>query len=183
MLMAEKPASPAKPGLHFVSDQQGSVLAAQLLRGPPVISGRAVDALPLNRLDDEGGHIAAAQLSLQRFGIPERDSLALEQLAESLAELLAAVECQGTGREAMEGVLSVENLGPLRRMPGELDRGLDGLRAGVAEEDPADIWVGACDKLLSQQPRQQGAVHLDHVGQVEVERLMEGSLDARMTPA
>ncbi len=79
-------------------------------------------------------------------------------------------------------MLGIENLGPLRRVPGELDRGLDGLGAGVTEESPADARVGTGDKLLGQQPGQQGAVHLDHVGQVKVERLMEGSLDRRMTP-
>ena len=183
VLMAEEPSGPAKPGLHLVHDQQGPVPAAELLSRAPVLTGCAVHALALNRLDDEGRHVAAAQLPLERIDVPERHGLALQQLAKALAEFLAAVEGQGTGRQTVKRVLRIENLRPLRRMPGEFDCGLNGLGAGVAEEDTADTRMGASDKLLGQQPGQQRAVHLDHVGQVEVERLMEGRLDCRMTPA
>ena len=38
-------------------------------------------------------------------------------------------------------------------------------------------------QLLGQQARQQGAVHLHHVGQVQVDRLVQGCLDAGMAAA
>jgi hypothetical protein len=80
-------------------------------------------------------------------------------------------------------VLRVQHLGPLRRLPGELDRRLDGLGARVAEEHPADAGVRPRHQLLGKQAWQQRAVHLHHVRQVKVERLVQRGLDGRMAPA
>ncbi len=157
--------------------------AAQLLGGAPVLGCRAVDALALDRLDDERGHVVPAQLPLQGVEVAERDRRGLEQRAESLAELPAAVERQGSRRQAVEGVLGVQDPRAPGRVPRELDGSLDGLRAGVAEEDPADARVGTGDELLGQQAGEQRAVHLDHVGQVQVECLVQGRLDRRVAAA
>ncbi len=75
--MAEELPGAAKPRLHLVSDQKGSVLAAELLGCAPVLTGGAVDALALYRLNDEGRDVAAAQLPLEGFDVPERHGLAL----------------------------------------------------------------------------------------------------------
>ncbi len=60
---------------------------------------------------------------------------------------------------------------------GELDGRFNGLGAGVAEEDAFDLSGAARDELLGQEPRQQRAVHLDHVGKVGVNRLVQGVFD------
>ena len=59
-----------------------------------------------------------------------------------VAELLAAVEGQRAGGQAVEGVVGVEDAGAPGGVAGELDRGLHRLGARVAEEDPADPGVG-----------------------------------------
>ena len=59
-------------------------------------------------------------------------------------------------------------------------RRLDGLGAGVAEEQSLDLLRAARDQLLGQQSRQQRAVHLHHAGQVGVEGLVQRVLDHRV---
>src|ERR1700722_17817554 len=182
--MAEELASPAESGLHLVHDQQRAVLAAQLLGRAPVLRRRAVHALALDRLDDERRDVVAAQLLLKRIEIAEGHRFGFrQQRAEALAELLAAVERERAGGEAVEGVLSEEDLGALSGLAGELDGRLDRLGARVAEEGTGDACVRPPDELLGQQARKQRAVHLDHVRQVEVQCLMQRGLDRRVTAA
>ncbi len=71
----------------------------------------------------------------------------------------------------------------LRGVLGELDGALDRLGAGVREEAALQPVVAAGDESLGQQPRQQGAVELDQVRQVEVDGLDERLLYDRMGPA
>ena len=60
VLVGEELARPPHAGLHLVDGQQRLVLAAQLLGRRPELVGRQVDALALDGLDDEGGHVPAA---------------------------------------------------------------------------------------------------------------------------
>ena len=60
---------------------------------------------------------------------------------------------------------------------GELDGALDGLGTRVGEKDPLDARMGPADELLGEHPRQQGAVHLDQVGQVRVQGVVQGTRD------
>src|SRR3546814_10494661 len=85
-------------------------------------------SLALDRLDDEGGDVAALraarQRRLERGKIIEGDLHAVrQQRAEALAEDLAAVQREGAVGEAVEGVVAVEDLRPAGRHSGELDRG------------------------------------------------------------
>ena len=68
-----------------------------------------------------------------------------------------------------------------RGLAGELDGRLDGLGAGVAEEDPVDVVGTVGDQLLGQQAGQERAIHLDHVREIEFDGLMECGLQRRMT--
>ena len=87
MLVGEEPAGPPDSGLHLVTDQQGAVLVQQ---GP----GRGQearrdhrDALALHRLDEQPGHVAAAQFGFEGLQVAERDHRVRQQRAEALAEL------------------------------------------------------------------------------------------------
>ena len=66
VLVAEELAGPAEAGLHLVHDEQRLVPAAQRLRRLPVLVGGEVDALALDRLDDERGHVAAPRAPASR---------------------------------------------------------------------------------------------------------------------
>ncbi len=102
----------------------------------------AVDALALDRFDDERRHVAGPQLRLERVEVAEGHHRAAgEQRTEALLELLAPVEREGAGRQPVEGVLGVQDPRPPGGVPGELDRGLDRLGSGVAKEHPADPRV------------------------------------------
>src|ERR1700722_6793911 len=70
----------------------------------------------------------------------------------------------------------------LRGLPRELDGRLDRLCSRVAEEDPADLLAASTNQLLCEKTRQKCAVHLDHVRQVEIDRLMERLLERGVTP-
>ena len=66
MLAGEEAAGAAEAGLDLVGDEQRAVLAAQPLRLVQVAVVRQVDALALDRLEDEGGDVAGLQRALQR---------------------------------------------------------------------------------------------------------------------
>jgi hypothetical protein len=122
-------------------------------------------------------------LLIQRVQVAERHRNGLDQGAEALPEFLAAVQGERAGGQAVECVLGVGDLRSLGELPGELDRCLDRLRARIAEEDAANAGVRPARELLGEQSGQQGTVHLHHVGQVQIDRLMQRGLDGRMTPA
>ena len=116
---------PAAPhaGLHLVEDHEGLVPAAQRLRLEPELVGRQVDALALDGLDDEGGDVAPPELAGQGGGVAEGDHVgARKQRPEAAAELTAAVQREGARRQPVEGVVAVEDAGPLGGGAGELDR-------------------------------------------------------------
>jgi hypothetical protein len=73
VLDCEEFAGAAKPGLNLVSDEQGAVLPAELLRAAQVAVVGQVDALALDRLDDEGGDRLAGQSLFERGEIVERN--------------------------------------------------------------------------------------------------------------
>ena len=130
------------------------------------------------------GDVAAAQLAGQGADVAERDHVGpREQRAETAAELTAAVEGEGPGRQPVEGVVAVEDARPLRRGADELDRTLDRLGARVGEEDPLDAGMGPLDQLLGQDAGQERTVHLHEVGQVGVERVVQRLDDGRVAPA
>ncbi len=118
---------------------------------------------------------------MQRGEVAERHRLAArQQFTESLLELGPAVQRQRAGREPVKGVVGVKDAGTAGRLPGEFDGRFDRLGAGIAEEHAADLLAAARQELLGEQARQQRAVHLHHVGQIEVEGLVQRRLERRM---
>ena len=112
MLVAEETSRAGESRLHLVDNQQRLVPPTQLLRFLPVLGRRHVDALPLDRLDDEGRHIPSPQLGAEGLDVPEgHGSGARQQVAETLPEVRAAVERERTGGQPVEGVIGVENPG------------------------------------------------------------------------
>ena len=83
----------------------------------------------------------------------------------------------------VERVVAVEDAGPLRGGPGELDRALDGLGARVGEDDPLDSGVRAGHQLLGQDAREERTVHLHEVREVGVEGVVQRLDDGRVPPA
>ena len=139
LLVAEEGARTAHAGLHLIEDHEGFVLPAERLGLPPELVRRHVHALALDRLGDESRHVAATELPSQGGRVPERDHVgAREEGAETAPEFTATVEGERSRREAVEGVVAVEDARALGGRPGELDGALDRLRSGVGEEHPLD---------------------------------------------
>ena len=95
------------------------------------------------------------------------------ELAEALAELLAAVDRQGAQHEAVKGVLEVEHA----RTPGgrarELEGGVHGVGAGVGEEDGVESGRHPRDELLGEEAGEQRDVHLDEARPLQLEGFLE----------
>ena len=72
MLEREEAPGASEPGLHLVADEQRAVLAAGRLRAREIALRREVDALALDRLDDERGDVARGELRAQRVEVAER---------------------------------------------------------------------------------------------------------------
>jgi hypothetical protein len=77
-------AGAAHAGLHFVVNEQRAVFAAKLLRLEQIAGGGHVDALALDRFDDERGDVALAQFGFQRGQVVERDHPAIGRNGQSL---------------------------------------------------------------------------------------------------
>ena len=111
VLEREERAGAAEAGLHLVDREERAVVVTQLGRGAEVAVGRDEHALALDRLDDERGDVARLGSSrAQRVEVAERHRRAAgEQLAEAIAELLAAVERERAGGQAVERVVGEEH--------------------------------------------------------------------------
>ena len=57
---------------------------------------------------------------------------------------------------------------------------LDGLGPRVAEEHPVDVLPAALHQLFGEETRQERAVHLDHVREVQIDGLVQRGLEGRM---
>ena len=160
MLGGQEAAGAAEAGLDLVEDEHRPGLAAGGLRALEIARRWQVDALALDRLDDERGDVARRELRAQRVEVAERDLVAARhQRAEPLAELRVAVDRQGAGRQAMERVVAVEDPRAPGRAARELDRGLDRLGARVGVDDRVEPGGGARHELLGQHARQQRQAH------------------------
>ncbi|MGY4410653.1 hypothetical protein ACVWW4_002389 [Bradyrhizobium sp. LB7.1] len=67
------------PGLDLVGDEQRAVFLAERSRTRQELVGGHVDALALDRLDDEGRHLPRGQRLFERGEIVERDRGATRQ--------------------------------------------------------------------------------------------------------
>ena len=102
-----------------------------------------------------------------------------EQRPEAVAEDGVAVERQRAHRQAVEGMVAVDQLCPAGGLACQLDRRLDRLGPRVAEED-ALLPRHARDELLGQHPRQRRDVHLHGVGEIGGQHVGERALDRRV---
>jgi hypothetical protein len=80
----------------------------------------------------------------------------------------------------VEGVVGEEHARTPGGLPRELDRRFDRFGSRVAEEHPVDVVPAPLHQLFRQQAGEEGAVHLHHVREVEIDGLVEGGLQRRM---
>ncbi len=135
----KRPVRP-RPGLDFVGHEQRAVAAADLGGGRKVAVRRHVDALALDRLDEESRDLARRDRALQRREVVERHARRVrQQRLEAVAEDRVAVERQRAVGQAVERMIAEYDARPAGRGARELDRGLDRLRAGIGEEHLVEI--------------------------------------------
>lgn len=172
VLVRVEVAGPAEAGLHLVGDEQGLVLVQQLLRRPQEAGRRGVDALALDRLDDQCRHVAALQLAPQGVEIAERDGGVRQQGREAVPEAVLTVDREGAGRQPVEGVGAVEDPGAAGGVAGEFQGRLDRFGAAVPEEDPVQVRA-VREQPLGQQSGQRLAVEAGQIGERGVQDVVQ----------
>jgi hypothetical protein len=184
VLDGEEFAGASEAGLHLVADEQRPILAAERLRAGQVLVARDVHAVADDRLDDERGDVAAGERALEGGQVVERDAHAVgEQRTEALAELVHAVDRERAVGESVIAALDVHDLGTLGRVARELDRGLDRLRARVAEEHLLEPGRHLRDEALGEQAREHRDVHLHQVREPTVQHVREHLDHLRVIPS
>ena len=135
VLDRQEPAGAAEAGLHLVGDEQRAVLPAER-RGASAGSRRGhVDALALDRLDDEGGDLTRGQRLFQRRKVVERDrGAARQQRLETARKFASSVSDKRAIGQAVERVGAVHDAGPAGGAARELDRGFDSFRPELAKK-------------------------------------------------
>ena len=83
----------------------------------------------------------------------------------------------------MPAVIEIGELAAARRRAGEFQRRLDRFGAGVAEEHGVEMRRTTFDQRLGQQTRQERAIHLHHVRQIQIEHVADHLRDLRMIAA
>ena len=102
-----------------------------------------------------------------------------QQRLEAVAEIRVAVQRQRAVGQAVKRVVAVHDAGAAGRAARELDRGLDGLGAGIGKEHLVEI------RHVGQQPLGQHAgkrrhVQLHEIGQIAVEHAFQRVAQRRM---
>ena len=183
VLDREEAAGAADAGLDFVGDEQRAVFAAERGRARQKLIGGHVDALALDRLDDEGGNLARRQRLLQRGEIVERDRRAArQQRLEAAAEIRIVRQRQRAIGQAVEGVRAVHDAGPAGGAAGELDRGFDTFRAGIGKKHLVQIGH-VFQQPFGQHAGERRNVELHEIGQVAVEDALQRLAQRRMVAA
>ena len=137
VLEREQLSGPPEARLHLVDREERLIPAAQLLRSFQVAGRRQVDAVALYRLEQEQSHVLAAQLALERVEIAEGNvGEPGQKWTEALDEMRAAVRGERAECQSVETVHGRQHARASRRGAAELERGLDGFRAGARKEDP-----------------------------------------------
>ena len=178
MLEGEHLPGPAEARLDLVDDQQRAFGTQGLGGEPEVVVGRDDGAaLPEDRLDDEGGDVAAAEGLAQRVRIAEGDAGHFgNERAEAIARGVAPLEAEGAEGGAVVGAVAGDDAAPAGGGAGELDRGLDRLAAAGAEEDAMRSVGHQGGQPLGGQARQAGALDLREAGGVVFESRLPGGL-------
>ena len=142
-----------------------------------------IDALALDRLDDEGRDLARRQRLLERGEIVERDLRASrQQRLEAGAEVRIVHQRQRAIGQAVEGMGTGDDAGTAGRAARELDRGLDGLGAGIGKEHLVQIWH-MFQQAFRQHAGERGDVKLHQIGKIAVEDAFQRLAQRRMIAA
>ena len=158
----------ADAGLDLVGDEQRAVFAAE--RGGPrqEFVGGHVDALALNRLDDEGGDLTRRQRLFQCCEVVEGNLRAAgQQRLEAGTEVRVVHQRQRAVGQPMERVGTGHDAGPAGRAARELDRGLDGFGTRIGEEHLVQIGH-MLEQTFRQHAGQRGDIQLNQIGQIAV---------------
>ena len=165
VLEREHPPGAAEAGLHLVDAEERAVAAAELLRALEVAGGRQVDALALDRLDEEHRDVLALQLALERLELAERHAVeAGQERAEAVGELRVAVRRERAEREPVEPVVGRDDARALRRGAAELERRLDRFGAAAREEAALEPRRRAREELLREQSGERRDAEREHPG-------------------
>src|SRR5579884_2599242 len=127
LLPREEGAGAADTCLHLVEDEQGAVLVRERTRlGEEGRRERVYASFALHRLEQDRGRFRPDVLEPEPRPRDERlERLPLRRLAR---------DGEGAEGAAVEGAVERDDLRPAGRLAGPLERRLDGLGAGVAEE-------------------------------------------------
>jgi hypothetical protein len=139
--------------------------------------------LPCHRFDDEGCHLLCGERLLERGKVVEPDRRAVaDERTEPFAEGPVAAQRQGAVRQAVEGVLAMDDPTSTGCRAAELDRRLGRLGAGVAEERFTQPRH-AREQLLGEEAREQRGVELDEASELATQHLLERPDHGRVVAA
>ena len=142
-----------------------------------------VDALALDRLDDEGRDLARGQRLLERGEIVEGNLRASrQQRLEAGAEVRIVHQRQRAVGQAVKGVGAGDDARAAGRAARELDRGLDGLGAGIGKEHLVQIWH-MFQQAFRQHAGERGHIKLNQIGKIAVEHAFQRLTQRRMIAA
>src|SRR5947208_15148851 len=139
-LHSEQAPRTAHPGLHFVEDKESPGSVACLTGGRQVFRGRHMHAaFTLDRLEDDRRGIMIDGFP-QSLDVVERDMLESgDERLERLTEILPPGRAEFPYRQSSKAAHRRDDLLPSCRGARKLDRGLDGLGARIAQEEPTEV--------------------------------------------
>ncbi len=184
MMEGEPFAGAAEAALDFIEDEERAGGAAEALGFAQVIAGEDFARFPLDGFDDEGGGVFGGEGALEGGEVVEGDfERAGDGVAEFFAEEVGAVDGEGAGGEAVEGVVAVDDFLAACVGAGELEGAFDGFCAGVGEEDAGEVVGGVGAEFLCDEAGEEGAIHADEVGEVGAHGLFDDGADLGVVAA
>ena len=173
----------ADAGLDFVGDEYRAVFLAQRGGARQEFVRGQIDALALDRLDDEGRDLARRQRLLERGEIVEGNLRASrQQRLEAGAEIRIVHQRQRAIGQAVKRMGTGDDAGTAGRAARELDRGLDGFGAGIGKEHLVQIW-DMFQQAFRQHTGERGDVKLHQIGKIAVEDAFQRLTQRRMIAA
>ncbi len=109
-------------------DDQRAIFAAERLGAAQIEVVWNIDALALDRLDDEGGHLPPREGFFQSGEIVEGYFQAVRSSEPKPSrKVMSPFSDKGAIRQAMKGVVAIDDAGAAGGAAGEFERGFDGL--------------------------------------------------------
>ncbi len=178
----EEPARSTHSGLDLVCHHQGAILAAERGRAREKFVGGHVDALALDRLDNEGGHFARRQGLLERGKIIEwYRGASGQQRLESAAEVRVVGQRKRAVGQSVVSMRAVDDTRPAGRAARELDRSFDTFRAGIGKKHLVQIW-DIFEQPFRKHAGQGRNIELHEIRQIAVENALQCVAQRRMVP-